>query len=853
MKTRLLIPATLLLTILAWMVLSWPLPMHMTRAITLSAHSTPDTGTQHMVASDSIQLLYYFELVNEWITGGTPWFYNLYEFNTGDDAERYFPGGYYVPFSLVYSAVKSLSNQALGMNAAGIFSLWATIFATWLLLRRYTKDEWIVGLFSVFVVFFPYRWITLFDSSPTGFAMMWVPVLILGLDLAVRDGRALGGAMAGIAVLFAYLCDTHVFFFSVLAIPAWCFLALLAAPGCFEKGWRRILHIAYALVPLAVTGGLVVLAVRSQARFLSETSMAHGRSIGEVLLFSPQSSGFFTWQHSISSQVYLGWTIVALILLGALALTWAFLRQPRERFRPLLFMGILCMGILITAELALGPHGLRSGGLFMLVRELIPPYAMIRQPAKIFSLMPTLLAVAGTIALTALIKAGSNKAWWRVTCLTLFTVLMLWEYSSLSTPGLTYLQNEQPAYRAVAEDAQELGMEPRALVIVLWPGDSHYASIYQHFSILYRIRMINGYTPAVSKGYVDNVFLPFESINQGYLSSSQADDLLSRGIRHLLLHEDLYSEKVAPFPVSYALKHYLEHPRLRFLKQSDSVWAFRILETSEERIEHEDIETTKHWVSFFPARHWEMERSVQEKAVVLDDVSASEGRLLLLAEEGASVRLASTGSPPAPGLRWMIRCRGEGILGAEVFAGDHLLKQKILAVEYQDWQWLEIPADISTFSSLSLRLKNIAGRVELDSALLFAGDWELPLPGESMTIPALSLFHAGYTNLHLNSVMFLTKHYGKRIIFYGPKMPMVPGRYEVRLVYEADADPGTELGVMHIELGWNTGKERIIPLRQGAPMEFDLELSDNLPLNMYFVFSGKADLTVNKLEITRIE
>ncbi len=105
MKTRWMIPLTFLLTVLVWMALSWPLPAHMTTAITVSSHGGQDQPIRYMIPSDSLQLLYYFQLVREWITGVTPFFFNLYEFNTGDDAERYFSGGYYVPFSLVYSAV----------------------------------------------------------------------------------------------------------------------------------------------------------------------------------------------------------------------------------------------------------------------------------------------------------------------------------------------------------------------------------------------------------------------------------------------------------------------------------------------------------------------------------------------------------------------------------------------------------------------------------------------------------------------------------------------------------------------------------------------------------------------------
>lgn len=850
---RMLIPVSLVLSIVVWMVLSWPLPLHMTKAIPLSAHVSSDEKILYMTPGDSLQLLHYFELVHEWITGGTPWFYNLYEFNTGDDAERYSPSGYYVPFSLIYSAVRSFTTQALGMNIAGIVSLWATLLATWLLLRRYTKDEWVVALFSIFVLLFPYRWKALFDGSPTGYAMMWVPIMILGLDIAVRDGKLRGGVIAGLAVIFAYLVDTHVFFFSVLLAPAWCLLALLPESGIVEKGWQRYVRIARALAPTALAAIVVVVAVQGLARTLHETAMGQGRALSEVIVFSPQASGFFAWQHShISSQAYVGWSIAILIGLGLLAMTWFFLRRPRGQFRTIIFFSLLCLGILTVAVLALGPHGLRSGGLFLLARELIPPYAMIRQVAKIFSIMPTLLAVAGVLALTALIKAGTAKAWWRGLCVAVAAVALFWEYTALSTPDLIYLQEEQPAYQAVAEDARSRGEDPHVLVVTLWLGDSHYAAIYQHFALQYRIRMLNGYTPAVSKTYFGDVFLPFQSINQGYLSEEQIAKLRSMGIGHILVHEDLYPEKVAPFPVTYAIKHFLEHPRLKFLERSESVWAFRILEEPMDIDPRGYERITRQWTMFFPARHWEMEQSMHD-ALVMDDASASGMRYVALATDGAFVDLAETGAPPAPALRWMIRSRGQGKISAEILSDGKRIGEALLVVDHRDWHWLKVPVEIEEFSELSLRLRRVEGSVDLDSALMPAGDWTFLEPGESMIIPAPSLFHAGYTDIDMNRLVFYERLYGKRVIFYGPKMPMEPGRYDMNFVYQAQAEPGVELGVMHVERGLHSGNELTIPLYQGQALRFELDLSDNLPLNMYFVFSGKADMMLDKVEITRIK
>lgn len=827
--------------------------MHMNNAITLSAHKSSESIV-YMQPGDSLQLLYFFELFHQWATGKTPWFYNLYEFHTGDDAERYSPDIYYAPFTLFYSAARLLSTQALGMNAAGIISLWLTLLATWLLLRRYTKDEWIVALFSIFVLIFPYRWKALFDASPTGFAMMWVPVLILGLDLAVRDGKLRGGIVAGLAILFMYLGDAHVFFFGMLLIPAWCMLALLADSGLSGQAGSRYGQIVLALTPAALVGLSMVFAVRRTAKSLSETAMGQGRDLGEVAVFSPQASGFFTWQSGdISSQVYLGWAIVALIIVGLVLLFLNFLRDPRQQLNPLLFMSLLCLGILGMAILALGPHGLRSGGLFTLVRELIPPYAMIRQAGKIFCIMPTLLAIAGVIALTALVKAGSAKPWWHGFCVMLVAVPIYWDYSTLSKPDLIYLPKEQPAYQAVAEDALSRGENPHILVVTLWPGDSHYAALYQHFALMYRIRMLNGYSPAVSKTYFNDIFMPLQSINQGYLSMEQISALRGMGIGHIMVHENLYPEKVAPFPVSYALKRFLEHPSLQFLARGHSVWAFRILDAPEKqaREQHEMVWDLR--TPLFPARHWEMERSLYEHAALVEDASASGRNFIALSKDGAVVHLAQTGTPPAPDLRWMIRCRGQGLLRVEVFAGHDLLGEELLTLKNQDWQWLELPLSIETYSNVSVRLALEAGNIDLDSALLTAGKWPFLQPGELITIPAASFFRAGFTDLSQQQVTFLTKYYAEKVVFYGPRMPLEPGLYEVSMEYSADAAPGVEIGALRITSDANIMGKKVAPLFQGQDWRFEVLVENNLPFNMDLFFTGQADLVLNEVTFRRLE
>lgn len=855
MKIGLLVLASLILAILSWMALSWPLPLHLTSAVTVSAHGGGGQQISIMKPSDALQLLYYFQLVKEWITGATPFFHNLYEFNVGIDADRYAPGGYYVPFSLVYALGASVAGQAFGMNLAVVVSLWFTMVGTWLLVRRYVADEWVAALFSLFAILLPYRWITLFDGSPTGYAMMWVPFLFLGLDMAVRDGRLGGGLLGGATLLLAYFGDVHVFFFSVLATPVWCLLAWIMPSSASPGSARRYAAMFKALLPVAVAAVLIAFVVRFESSVVGQSGIGGGRSLAEVSLFSPRKRGFVEWQPgAAAAQVYLGWPLAGLMPAGALALIVLAVRQPRTELRRLFFWGLLMVVCVLAGVLALGPHGPRQGGLFILARVMIPPYVMIRQAAKIFSLMPTFMAVAGAMALGAVIRVAPLGAWWRAACLAVFGSTMIMGYMRICSPALTRLQESQGAYRAVAADARARGQVPRALVVPLWPGDSHYASVYQHYAIAHHVRMVNGYTPAYAQAYFEDVFLRFSNVNQGYLDDDLADALLAKGIEFILLHENMYPEKVAPFPVSFAIRSYLEHPRLELLLKDESVWAFRLLDAPKPPGDDAlaGFPSVQGWKAFFPARHWEMERSRSGGAGRIEDPAASGHAYLTLARPEAAVTLSPTGAPPARNLRWLIRARGDGAVQAHVLVNGEAGFPQELVVGSPEWTWMPVHAPIASHAHIGLHLEHLRGSVDLDSALLTAGDWPLIEPGESLALPAPTFFHAGRTSWEQGHVALPAGRDASGIVFYGPRMPFEPGEYDISFLLDSSADAGTVLGILHVDMDWNTKEGPAVEVVAGELPTIRLELEHNLPLSLSFVNLGNADIIVDRVVFARV-
>lgn len=834
-----------LITLFIWGLFTWPLPRHVTTAIP-SSDMRGDYTTRAMIPGDHLQLMYHFWLFGDMMRGRTPWFTNVYEFNTGRDEDRFELTYNFVPFSFFFAVGEALAGRAFGWNFSAFLSLWFTLLASWYLARRFTDREMAALTASLVGILFTYRWHALMGGSPTGFAMMWVPVLFLGLDMAVRESRIGGGVLAGATIFITNISDTHVFFFIVIFSPVWCLLSFTLRDDFRWLRVRDTIGVTAALFPVAVFTSLALLVSKLLARELSESVMVHGRRLGEVAGFSPRPEGLFSLDHiHISSQAYLGYFSVALVGMGWIILLHRVATRQTRSIRPLVFMTLTLAVMAALVILALGPHGPWNARLFIFVRELIPPYAMVRQAGKVLCLMPALLTAAGAIALAELVRLRPSRGW-QAACLIVPALIWIGEYKTRVAPPLSYILEEQPAYAAVAEHAAGENQRPHAVVVVLWPGDSHYASVYQHYVSRYRIRMVNGYRPAVPLDYYNNIFLRFVSINQGHFTNDQADTLLDMGVRYVLVHQDLFPEQVSPFPATHTLRQLLNHPRLQLLKQGDRVWAFRILETEEPR-----PPVFAHWNTSFPARHWEMERSRNHEVDPVVDPNASGGGYLSFSREDASVLTRHTSAPPADNLRWMIRARGNGRVTARTLIRNDIIDEKILDLSAPDWTWIEYPFPLENQASINLHLIWKEGNFDIDSALLTAGEWSPPEPGETLKLPAPLFFHAGYTDRAKEHVVIKKTFDPTGRIFYGPRLPLDAGVYDVEFLFDTDAASGTLLGSFLVEAA--RGNEEVVstPVISGQPVRATVNREHNLPFTVSFRYDKQDDVTIEAVRIER--
>lgn len=838
----------LVLTLAVWTLFSWPLPGHIRDAIPSSAYNVEADHGRTMIPGDHLQFLYNFWLASDSL--GQHFLNDVYEFNTGEPMPLRIPTlTCYFPFPLLFTPLSALAGQAAGWNLTALISLWLTFVFTRKLLRRYTPHTLLATLGALIAIMLPYRWITLLDGSPTGLTMMWVPMILLALDIMVVDRKAWAGAVAGALIYASEWGDTHVYVFCLMLAPFWCLFSYWHNGSLLrlreKKEWQSLLKAASLLIlflGLSVGKGLML------RHELSEETRGGGRSLHEVALRSPSIHGVVKFINPADNRkIYVGYALIALLALGAAAQLLARRRHPgtpsATPTRTFIIILAALSGLVILSLGTQNPAGPKAWGLLM---KLVPPYGMIRQPDKIFCLMPTFLALAWVFALGSLI--GRNASPRRQLTLGLLCLLpLVGDYQFRIRPTLCLLDNEQGAFKAIAEDARNAKRIPHMLSLPLWPGDSHFDSINEYYLSLYHIRMVNGYGGTVRQKYYQEIFMPFESMNLGSVSNAQLDELLRRGVHYLILHENLFPEKVSPFPAAQTLQQLLAHPRLEKLAQDRSVWAFKILPAP----------ATKNFVLPWPtvgaACRWEWEREMAgAKARLIPPSPDTLGNgALLLDQAGDHAIAGATMAPLDAPLHGLMRVRGMGELQGSAIVDHQAAASERIHVAADTWQWQTVPLPLRTQAApLEYRIEWLSGSVAVDSFILAAGGWTPPAPGATLSLPAASFFHAGYTTPDLQGVAFSPERDPDAVVLYGPKLPLDPGHYRVSLRFTSDAAPGTVLGRMNVrwpdreDMPWTE-----VISGKSASLEFRQE--DNKPFFIAFKFERKGDIVIQTIELTR--
>ena len=819
---------------LLWACMTRPLIYHFGRAIPYKERRAPQAqAVGEFAPGDHIQLLYHFWLCRDMLAGKTPAFSNVYEFNTGDDDARKQFDPYYIPFSLVYALVSSAFGHAAGWNAAGLFAFMIGLFGFFALARRYAHSDAIAGLAAIVAAAFPYRWITLLGGSPTGFASCLVPCLLYGLDTAVRDKRPSGGFIAGAALFFSYCSDLHVFYFSSLLTPCWCLFSWLADDAPVIPDRKRLWAVFRALLPaIAIACAALVLSSIASGS-LAKSTMASGRGLKELKLFSPIKSGLFRWQYlGASNHIFTGTGLAILLGFGILAFGLGFRKDPsRAKWRPILLVTLLILAVVAIVLLALGTYGPHDALPIRAARKLIPKYKMIRQPMKIFSILPPILCVL--LALLFRRLATGHAALRSVAVL--LAVAAIAEQALWLHPALCELPDHLPAYTEAAAYARDRGVEkPHAVCLPLWPGDSHFSSVYEFGALTSRIRLVNGYAPAVPEDYYENVFSKLSSLNNGVLDEEQRQLLLSIGVNLVIFHEQPYPSKVSPFPSAVALRLLRGNPALAQIAVFDGVFAFAlsaVMKADPNRGYGDDCPD----FTFPAAYQWPKSR--------LTDRDREPGHARVFRTH---VRAPV---PIAPGMCYRLLLSGGGKLRGD--CGHE--------VEVPDTPaWVSVPFTDPMGESFAV----VEGDPVAHHALIAAGEAATFNPANSnFTWRASDLFHFGHspddvskTIAKADGVTFNAKRNPAGLMVYGPDLPFPAGCYTATItgrfaqcnafVASTIGDGGRRLAITPLQAA-----EGDKPSSASISFQYD----GLLPLRLEYHFAGKGEACVESFTLKRVE
>jgi hypothetical protein len=875
MKSFRTLLCSFVLTALVYGLYSWPLvkPANFFDKIP-SAAFLPDelehTSPEYMQSGDHLQLMYHFWLLSDYFTGQTRFLHNVYEFNNGDDDERKMINTHHFPFPILFRAVSAVAGRAAGWNVTSFVSLWLTFLFTWLLARRYVRSEWICALGSLVVILFPYRYGRLFEGSPEGFALMWTPLVWLGLEMVLRDRKWIGGLWAGIAILMTSFCDSHVFLFTLYFTPIMGLLSLMNMKQAVstEAGesvaeaepfdWRTRL---FGLMAAGGGLGLAILYGLYKKQRMQAVGSGTERTFAEIKQYSVDYHHFLFGD----GHVYMGFVLGLLILTGMILLFFFRRGEAIDPRRKVLGL-VLSVGVLGIALLAMGtyaPLGL-DDKIYRIVYDTLPMYKKIRQPTKIFGYMPLILAMLTVISLDQITRRIKVRAVGSILVLLCMLAVGAEYYSKMNVKACT-LAFEQPAYEAVIADSEDKGYaDPRSVVLPIFSGTLHNNSTYMHYASLYRLRMINGYYPVLRQNYYDNVYLPLKSFNYGVLPDAELDSLIERRIRYIIFHQDMYANnRSGMYTANLATQRLLNHPRLELLAQHREVITFRILP---EPREHPAV--LEQWNAFLPRLSYDAENgNLKQTGDRLSGAAdAIGGGFVSLKKEGQVVQATPRSGRKfhagvSPGLQIKLRVRGKGkaewVMSGGPFPAAGKKREflrKTFEVDSADWTWVTVDLSAEDLSAwMVFSIEHLEGAVDIDYFKWSGVSWEDLAVGQAVNLPIAAFEHKGFVDVATGELVYhpYFEPGGQSIL--SPPVVLSKGKYELALAFtNSDVKKGTPLFSLYASsksapLIFN------LPVVSGSEAKATVTLADDFPVRFKLHFDRNAEIRMGDLSLKRVE
>ncbi len=636
----------------------------------------------------------------------------------------------------------------------------------------------------------------------------------------------------------------------------------------------------YVVVPVLLAMAAIVYWMASaKVKQVAATVVGGGRTLEDVGLFSAHLLDLF----SSISNVYIG--IIPGLLFGGcllwfIVVGWLGAKNRYEQetdFLVLFYMVITFCSLILALGLAFG-----EVSLYAFFFHYFPFFNYPRVSDRIITLALFCLAIVCAYGVNKIVKNCRGR--WFVALL--FIIAMGWQlkdYNILKPMGINIIDRGQDIYSYVKKNIGD----GRLLEIPLWPGDSHQSSLYQHYIMLDRVPRINGCSPMVLKKYIDTVFSPLASINQGRLDGEQFKLLHKLRVKFLTVHKnrDVFVKKISPFSPMATVRRLANSPYLELLPIDNSMhfktWSgrskrlflFRVRELDEVG---ENVGQSWYDMPWFYDATWQLPRQTGK---VVKDVTI--GRDVLQANEGedkAGFLVYGPYDVYSPGdylCSFFLAAAGEvdsRIVRLEVSQalpeGDvKILKNSMILGSGQDsgYRIVTLPYTLKKDTKLEFRAFYYGrGRVRLEKISVSKAGSLAPLylmeaekmVGDTGDVTVVQDASGG------KAIQAIRGRNPSAVLVYGPNRQYGAGRYRARFYFKgltfARAENGDD-AVVELSVTDGLGKIEFARLRvKDSQLNYDyfsaIDLEFELPrcieLSFRVGFTGRGGVQLDKIEVS---
>ena len=610
-----------------------------------------------------------------------------------------------------------------------------------------------------------------------------------------------------------------------------------------DRAHRYLAHVA--LIGLTLGYLLVV-----RKLIFAPSVAGRGRLFSDVMAYSPHPIDLISWHHGDSERLaYVGVVAAALALIGLVAARWE--PEPGRRARLGFYAGTAVTGLL----LAVGPN-LALFPLYHLLFRFVPMFNLPRVSGRIF-----LIAVVGLAALAALGLAALRRRAGRLAGVLTAAVLalLLADYLPRHAPGLTTLPLKHPVYDRLE---RERAADETILELPIWPGDTAWTSIYLWFTTRYRTLMVNGYSPATPRAYVERIFKPLYPLDFGEMRRPQYDLLRSLGIRFIVFHEEAYPRKISDFPFRVVTENLKASKYLETVEYAAPLWLFR-LRPDPPSEENPVAGAASPVGSLWEAEQWSGGRGARKEdhaasggALVAFPAAAGAlnrpfpGRVYPTGSYSVQTRLLAERPGAAPGMTLEVRQEpsGEHLAAADVLPGSD--KDGILDME----TGFTLSAPGKVFVTLA---SDGSAPVLWDYALVrFDG-----VPDPPSAIEIEDLWHMGIPVADRGAsggmaVEVLPGYHPRDYAFSGPDRVLPAGAWVARLRV-GGVTPAAPAGGELFEVSLSNTERPLasVPLTEGTgsgdyqEVALPFDLARPAPVSFRVLFTGRRRLVLDRIVI----